>query len=159
LMRSRFSFADRAAKLRDEVRDSWTGPLTAQREKLERQVDALVKRAPPAASVAIPDEERAQLGKLATASQLASAERRTLFTGVHEDAGAFASSANALRAIHAGAFAVRLEQLAAEVGPDPQRPGSPDPARAQDPGYCWDVVLHEKLMAAAAQLRAVEPVT
>jgi hypothetical protein len=78
---------------------------------------------------------------------------------VHEDARAFAGAANDLRAIHAGAFAGRLEQLAAEVGPDPLRPGSPDPARAQDPGYCWDVVLHEKLIAAAAQLRAVEPVT
>jgi len=159
LMRSRFSFADRAAKLRDEVRSSWTGPLTAQRETLGRQVDALVKKAPPAASVAIGAEERAQLGKLAMASRLPSAERRVLFTGVHEDARAFAGAANDLRAIHAGAFAGRLEQLAAEVGPDPLRPGSADPARAQDPGYCWDVVLHEKLNAAAAQLRAVEPVT
>ena len=40
----------------------------------------------------------------------------------------------------------------------PQRPGSPDPARAADPGYCWDVVLHEKLLAAAQKARAVQDV-
>jgi hypothetical protein len=44
------------------------------------------------------------------------------------------------------------------VGPDPQRPGAPDPARGNDPGYCWDVVLNEKLLAASAQLRSVEDV-
>jgi hypothetical protein len=48
--------------------------------------------------------------------------------------------------------------LAAEVGPDPARPGSPDPARADDPGYCWDVVLSEKLLAAADKVRSVEAV-
>ncbi len=159
LMRSRFTFADRAGKLGEEVRSVWIGPLSERRLRLERQVDALVKRAPPAASVTIGVDERAVLGKLAIASSLPSAERRALFTGVHEEARAFASAANDLRAIHAGAFAGRLTQLAAEVGPDPQRPGSPDPARAADPGYCWDVVLNEKLNAAAAQLVAVEPVT
>jgi hypothetical protein len=158
LMRSRFGFADRARNLGDEVRVNWIAPVAGQRERLQRQADALVKRAPPAASAKLDTSERAMLEKLAAASHLPSAERRTLFTGVHEEARVFASTANDLRALHAGAFAGRLTQLAAEVGPDPARPGSPDPARASDPGYCWDVVLNEKLLAAAAQLRAVESV-
>lgn len=159
LMRSRFGFADRARNLGDEVWASWIAPVAGQRERLQRQVDALVKRAPPAGSVRLEASERAVLDKLAAASRLPSAERRTLFTGVHEEARLFASTANDLRALHAAPFANRLTQLAAEVGPDPMRPGSPDPARASDPGYCWDVVLNEKLLAAAAQLRAVESVT
>lgn len=156
LMRSRFAFADRARNLGDEVRTSWVGPVADQRMRLQRQVDALVKRAAPPAS--LPAAERAVLEKLAMASRLPAAERRALFTGLHEDARAFSATANDLRALHAEAFAGRLVQLAAEVGPDPQRPGSPDPARASDPGYCWDVVLNEKIMAAAAQLRSVEDV-
>lgn len=158
LMRSRFGFADRATSLGEEVRASWIAPVAGQRERLQREVDALVKRAAPAASVVISADERAMLEKLAAASSLPSAERRALFTGVHEEARAFASAANDLRAIHAASYADRLAQLASEVGPDPQRPGSPDPARAGDPGYCWDVVLSEKLNAAAGQLRAVEDV-
>jgi len=158
LMRSRFAFADRAKALGDEVRTSWIAPVAGQRERLQRQVDALVKRAAPPASASVPANERAVLEKLAAASRLPSAERRALFTGVHEEARAFAAAANDLHAIHAGPFADRLMQLAAEVGPDPQRPGSPDPARTADPGYCWDVVLNEKLTAAAGQLRAVEDV-
>lgn len=156
LMRSRFAFADRARNLGDEVRTSWVGPVADQRMRLQRQVDALVKRTSPPASV--PEAERAVLEKLAMASRLPAAERRALFTGLHEDARAFSATANDLRALHAEAFAGRLVQLAAEVGPDPQRPGSPDPARANDPGYCWDVVLNEKITAAAAQLRSVEDV-
>ncbi len=159
LMRSRFAFADRASNLGQEVRQVWIAPVAGQRARLERQVDALVKRTPPAASVQIDPTERAILEKLAVASSLPSAERRMLFTNVHEEARTFANSANDLRALHAIAFADRLTQLAAEVGPDPQRPGSADPARAADPGYCWDVILNEKLLAAAAQIRAVEPVT
>lgn len=158
LMRSRFTFADRAKGLGDEVRANWIAPVAGQRNRLQAQVDALVKRAAPPASTSIPPAERAVLEKLAKASSLPSAERRALFTGVHEEARAFAAAANDLRALHAAPFAARLSQLAAEVGPDPQRPGSPDPARANDPGYCWDVVLNEKLVAAAAQLRAVEDV-
>jgi hypothetical protein len=153
LMRSRFAFADRARNLGEEVRAAWIAPVAGQRVRLERQVEALVKRVPPAAS---DPAERALLEKLATASRLPSAARRALFTGVHEDARAFAIAANGLRALHAAPFADRLSQLAAEVGPDPQRPGAPDPARGNDPGYCWDVVLNEKLLAASAQLRCVE---
>lgn len=159
LMRSRFAFADRAGNLGTEVRTVWIAPVATQRARLERQVSALISRAPPPASLQLPAAERATLEKLATASRLPSAERRTLFTGVHEEARAFANAANDLRALHASAFADRLTALAAQVGPDPQRPGSADPARATDPGYCWDVVLNEKLATAASQLRGVEPVT
>lgn len=156
LMRSRFAFADRANSLRAEVRDVWIAPLAGQRARLERQVSALTRRSIPADA---PAAERAILEKLSSAARLPSVERRVLFTGVHEEARTFAAAANDLRALHASAYADRLSQLAAEVGPDPQRPGSPDPVRATDPGYCWDVVLSDKLLAAAGQLRAVEPVT
>jgi hypothetical protein len=157
LMRSRFAFAERARNLGDEVRATWIAPVAGQRDRLQRQVDALVKRSAPAAP-GVGAEERALLEKLAMASRLSSAERRTLFTGLHEEARAFAAAANDLRALHAEPFARRLIQLATEVGPDPARPGSADPARAGDPGYCWDVVLNEKLSAAATQLRDVEAV-
>jgi hypothetical protein len=157
LMRSRFAFAERAGNLGDEVRATWIAPVAGQRERLQRQVEALVKRSAPGASQ-IGAEERALLEKLANASRLPSAERRVLFTGLHEEARVFAVAANNLRALHAEPFAQRLGQLAAEVGPDPARPGSADPARAGDPGYCWDVVLNEKLTAAAGQLRSVEDV-
>src|SRR5690606_32899286 len=50
LMRSRFALAERARNLGDEVRATWIAPVAGQRERLERQVDALVKRTPPAAS-------------------------------------------------------------------------------------------------------------
>ena len=159
LMRSRFAFADRAQNLGAEVGAVWIAPVATQRARLDHQVSALVNRAPPPASLDLPAAERATLEKLAKASQLPSAERRVLFTSVHEESRAFANAANDLRALHANAFADRLEILAAEVGPDPKRPGSADPARAADPGYCWDVVLNEKLIAASAQLRSVEPVT
>lgn len=158
LMRSRFAFADRAINLGAEARTSWFAVVSDQRERLQRQVDALVKRAAPPASTTVTAAERETLEKLAMASRLPAAERRALFTGLHEDARAFSATANDLRAQHAEAFAGRLVQLAAEVGPDPARPGSPDPARATDPGYCWDVVLNEKITAAAAQLRAVQDV-
>jgi hypothetical protein len=159
LMRSRFAFAARAQNLGAEVRTVWIAPVATQRARLERQVSALVNRAPPAASLDLPAAERVTLEKLSAASRLPSAERRALFTSVHEEARAFANAANDLRSLHANAFADRLVSLAAEVGPDPQRPGSADPARASDPGYCWDVVLSEKLIAASTQIRAVEPVT
>lgn len=157
LTRSRFAFAERARNLGDEVRATWIAPVAGQQERLQRQVEALVKRSAPTAAQ-IDAEERALLEKLASASRLPSAERRTLFTGLHEEARAFAAAANDLRQLQAQPFAQRLTQLAAEVGPDPARPGSADPARANDLGYCWDVVLNEKLTAAAAQLRSVEAV-
>jgi hypothetical protein len=157
LMRSRFAFADRARNLGDEVRAAWIAPVAGQRERLQRQVEALVKRSAPLAGQASA-EERVLLEKLANASRLPSAERGALFTGLHEESRAFAAAANDLRQLHAGPFAQRLTQLAAEVGPDPARAGSADPTRASDPGYCWDVVLNEKLTAAAGQLRSVEAV-
>jgi hypothetical protein len=155
LMRSRFSFADRARNLGQEVEADWIAPIAGQRARLQLRVDALVKRQLPPPSVAIAPDERATLEKLARAARLAPAERRALFVGIHEDARAFADAANTLRALHASAYADRLMQLAAEVGADPSRPGSADPARAADPGYCWDVVLNERLIAAARQLRGI----
>lgn len=152
LMRSRYAFADRARNLGDEVRERWTAPMAAQRVRLERRMEALTRKAvPPGAE----GDERVVLEKLARAASLPASERRALFTGVHEEAKAFADASNTLRATHAEGFAKRLEQLAMEVGADPQRPGSADPARAADAGYCWDVVLNEKLVAAAGQLRAI----
>ncbi|MDZ4761647.1 MAG: hypothetical protein SGJ21_11285 [Alphaproteobacteria bacterium] len=158
LMRSRFSFADRAANLGLEVRQRWIAPVADQRARLEQRVTALVKRTVPAAGATIDEAELGVLEKLAGAARLPASERRALFVSVHEDARAFAEASNGLRALNATAFADRLTQLAAEVGADPRRPGSPDPARASDPGYCWDVVLHEKLLAAAGQVRAIEDV-
>ena len=156
LMRSRFSFADRARSLSTELRGAWIDPIAQQGARLRLQADALARGAVPASA---PAADRPLLEKLARAPQLPSTERRTLFTSVHEDARTFAAKANDLRALHAESFSARLTQLAAEVGPDPARPGSPDPARADDPGYCWDVVLSEKLLSAAAKVGAVEEVT
>jgi hypothetical protein len=158
LMRSRFSFADRAEALRTELRRDWIDPIADQGARLRLQADALARGAVPRAAASRPQAERDLLDKLARAPSLPSAERRALFTSVHEDARAFAAKANDLRALHADGFAARLTQLAAEVGPDPARPGSPDPARAADAGYCWDVVLGEKLTAAAEKVRTVEDV-
>lgn len=155
LMRSRFSFADRARSLSTELRSAWIDPIAQQGARLRLQADALARGAVPSAA---PAADRPLLEKLARAPQLPSAERRTLFTSVHEDARTFAAKANDLRALHAETFAARLTQLASEVGADPARPGSPDPARAADPGYCWDVVLSEKLLSAATKVRAVEDV-
>lgn len=158
LMRGRFAFADRARSLSAELRQNWIDPIAGAGATLRLQADALSRGVVAALAVTQTPDEQALLGKLARAPQLPSAERRALFTGVHEDARTFAAKANDLRALHAEAFAVRLTQLAAEIGPDPTRPGSPDPARATDPGYCWDVVLNEKLLAAAQKARAVQDV-
>jgi hypothetical protein len=158
LVRSRFSFADRARSLSTDLRNAWIDPIAQQGATLRLQADALARGAIPAAASAQPQAERDLLDKLARAPMLPSAERRVLFTSVHEDARTFAAKANDLRTLHAESFAARLTQLAADVGPDPIRPGSPDPARAEDPGYCWDVVLSEKLLSAAAKVRAVEDV-
>jgi len=153
LMRSRFSFADRAGALAGELRRDWIAPLADEGARLRLQADTLARGVVPAGIADGPERDR--LEQLARASELPSAERRALFTGVHEDARAFAAKANDLRALHAGGFAARLTQLAGEVGADPARPGSPDPARGEDQGYCWDVVLAEKLAAAAERVRGV----
>jgi hypothetical protein len=158
LMRSRFAFADRARNLQTEVRQRWIAPVAEQRARLELRVEALSRKAVPATAANADAGEHAMLEKLANAARLPAAERRVLFTGVHEEAKVFADASNSLRALNAAAFADRLTQLASEVGADPARPGSPDPARANDSGYCWDVVLNEKLVAAAGQLRAIEDV-
>ena len=160
LVRSRQAFADRARNLGEEVRQRWTAPVAAQRLRLDRRMQALTRGAVPDVPPDSADaDERAVLDQLAHAARLPAGERRTLFLGVHAEAKAFGEAANALRATHAEAFAQRLSQLAAEVGPDPARPGAADPARIADPGYCWDVVLNEKLQAAAAQLRALPDVS
>lgn len=156
LMRSRFAFADRAEALAEELRRDWIAPLAEDGARLRLQADALARGVVPGGASGA--REREKLEKLARASELPSRERRALFTGVHEDARAFAAKANDLRALHAGGFAARLTQLAAEVGADPARPGSPDPGRSQDPGYCWDVVLAEKLAAAVERVRSVDDV-
>jgi len=158
LMRSRFGFADRARSLSAELRQNWIDPIAGPGATLRLQADALSRGVVPASAKTQSADEQTLLARLARAPRLPSAERRDLFTGVHEDARTFAAKANDLRALHAEAFAVRLTQLAAEVGPDPARPGSPDPARASDPGYCWDVVLSEKLLAASQKARAVQDV-
>ena len=158
LMRSRFSFADRARSLSGELRGAWIEPVAQQGARLRMQADALARGVVPAAAASLSQAERDLIDKLARAPTLPSAERRALFTAVHEDARTFAAKANDLRALHADSFATRLTQLAAEVGPDPARPGSSDPSRAEDAGYCWDVVLSEKLLSAAAKVRAVEDV-
>lgn len=154
LMRSRNAFAARTRALGDEVQARWIGPLAGERVRLSRRVEALASGQADGANVA--DAAEADLlARLASASRLKADERRALFTTVHDDARAFAEASNSLRALHAEAFAGRLVALAADVGADPARAGSPDPARVDDPGYCWDVVLHDKLAAAAAQLRAI----
>lgn len=157
LMRSRFAFADRARNLRGEVQQRWIAPVAAQRARLELRVATLTNKAVPTGAK-VDAAELAVLEKLARASSLPAAERRALFTAVHEEAKAFAQTSNALRAQNAVPFAERLTALAREVGADPARPGSPDPARAADAGYCWDVVLSEKMTEAAGQLRAIRDV-
>lgn len=98
-------------------------------------------------------------GDMASAVERASAAATAAETATLEASQTARARANDLRALHAEAFTARLTQLAHEVGADPARPGSPDPSRGGDPGYCWDVVLNEKLIAPAAKVDAVEDVT
>jgi hypothetical protein len=155
LMRARFAFSEGAAALARDVDQKWIAPLAARRAQLVRRVEALKTRQLPEDADALPAEERALLAKLASARDLPSHERRVLFVGVHAEAEAFAQASNSLRQLNAAAFAERLSLLAADVGPDPRNPGSADPARAADPGYCWDVVLNQQMGQAAASLRAI----
>jgi hypothetical protein len=98
-------------------------------------------------------EERALLSKLSTVARLSSSEREQVFNQVFDDARAFTAKANALRAANADLFAQRLTGLASGVGPDPNNPNRPDPARSNDVSYCWDTILTEKISASADALR------
>lgn len=158
LTRGRFAFAERAQTIAQDVRRTWIAPVSIERERMTRRVDALNGRPlPSGAEVGV--EEAYFLERLRHAEELSVADRRQVFGRMHQDAVAFASEANGLRALHAETYAGRLTALSREVGADPQRPGSPDPARADDPGYCWDVVLSAKLDEAAQRLRSIEDVT
>lgn len=152
LMRSRFAFADRAEGLGQDMRAQWTAPLEQQRAHLAASASALATGRVPANAG---DDARERLERLASAMRLDPGERRALFAQTHDDARAFAAQAETMRALYAESFAGRLDALAAEVGADPARPGAADPARADDPAYCWDVVLHDRLKTAAAQVRGV----
>ena len=154
LTRARFAFADRAQALSDDVSERWIGRLTTDRTILQRRIIALSSNITP---TGVADNEEAELlAKLATASRLSSNERERVFTQVFDDARAFTAKANALKASNAGQFAGRLELLAKNVGPSPDNPNQPDPARADDVSYCWDTVLNEKLLASAQSLRTIQ---
>ncbi len=153
LMRSRFAFAARTEDLATDVRARWIAPLSDRRAALDRRIAALSRGAVPADGVAA--DERALLERLARSSTLPPAERRDLFLGVHQEAKAFADASNGLRSLLAASYADRLAALAVDVGPDPQRPGSPDASRAADASYCWDVVLSDRLTDAAQRMREV----
>ncbi len=153
LTRSRFAFADRAQALRQDVTDTWTSKLTRDRIVLDRRIAALTAREAPDTHLATSAEESRLLDDLSRAADLDMATRGQRYAVVFDDARAFVRQANALRDTQAPFFADRLDALAAQVGPDPANPGRPAPDRADDPTYCWDVVLHEKLSAAAQSLR------
>ena len=155
LTRARFAFADRTETLQQEVTQNWTQQLVSDRARLARRVSALSTGEAPVVDGLV-RQEAELLGLLAIASDLSSADRRSLFATVFDDARAFTTKANGLRQRNAEAIANRLDNLAAEVGPDPQSPGRPNPARQGDVSYCWDTVLNEKLQAASQSLRSLE---
>ncbi|MBI1338961.1 hypothetical protein GC169_01955 [bacterium] len=157
LTRSRFAVAERVALIRDDVESRWIAPLAVDRARLEARVSALVTGRTP--SGAIETDERVLLEELAGAALLSRAERRELFAAVHADAEAFAERANSMRAATAPGVVARLRAVAADIGPDPDNPGSADPAREAEEGYCWDVVLGETLTSAAAQIDAIIDLT
>ncbi len=158
LTRSRFQFAERAESVATDVRRTWIAPVSVERERMTRRVDALSGQVLMQGGE-IGVDEAFMLERLRTAETLSVADRRDVFGRMHRDAVAFAGEANGLRALHAETYAGRLAALSREVGPDPARPGSPDPARADDAGYCWDVVLSAKLDEAAQRLRSIETVS
>ncbi len=157
LTRGRFAFADRAQSVAQDVRRTWIAPVSIERERMTRRVEALNGR-PLAAGVEVGVEEAFFLERLRSAESLSIPDRREVFGRMHRDAVAFADEANGLRALHSETYAGRLMGLSREVGADPNRPGSPDPARADDAGYCWDVVLSARLEEAAQRLRSIEDV-
>lgn len=158
LTRSRFAFADRAQSVAADVRRTWIAPVSIERERMTRRVEALNAR-PLAPGVELGVEEAFFLERLRSAESLSIADRREVFGRMHRDAVKFADDANGLRALHSESYAGRLSALSREVGADPTRPGSPDPARATDEGYCWDVVLSAKLDEAAQRLRSIADVS
>ena len=153
LTRARFAFADRAEALRDDVNGSWTSKLDEDGFVLQRRIETLSKGEAPAASTEIDAEEAALLQSLANPGDLDPDQRKRVFATVFDEARAFTAKANGLRATHAETFALRLEELATVVGPDPDNPSRANPARSDDSTYCWDTVLNEKLIAAAGSLR------
>jgi hypothetical protein len=158
LVRSRFALAERVEALAADARARWIAPLEADRRRLGARLSAIVSGQVPADAGADDAAEEALLARLAAAGEAPSAERGALYRQVHEDAQAFAAASNRARELNAGTLADRLDAPAAEVGADPRRPGRADPARADQPGYCWDVVLSDRLAAAAGQLRRIAPV-
>ena len=155
LTRGRFAFADRAQALRDDVAASWTQKLAYDRAVLERRVATLTQGEVPTNLRNVGQDELNLLNDLAQVNLLSSARRKQVFSVVFDDARAFVAKANTLRNAHVPVFAGRLDDLARQVGPDPDNPGRADPAREDDPTYCWDTVLTEKLTASAAALRAL----
>ncbi|MEZ5937766.1 MAG: hypothetical protein R3C52_06050 [Hyphomonadaceae bacterium] len=153
LVRARFSFAERAGDLSSEARVRWMLPLEEDKTGLERRIAALASGTVPAGAVADAGE-RKLLADLAASNALPPAQRKALFLRVHGDARAFAERSNTARALNAGSFADRLDALSREVGGDPSAPGQPDPARAGDPGYCWDAALSDRMAESARQIRA-----
>lgn len=154
LTRSRFVFADGAKALADSVRVQWLTPVQTQRERLDRELSAIRTGSVPPAD-GLPAAERARLQRLAAANTLPAPERRVLFEETFASARSTIEASNALRARIAPPLSERLLFMARSVGGDPAAPGQPDPARANDPAYCRDAVLEERLNAAARQIAAL----
>jgi hypothetical protein len=151
LTRGRFAFASRAQAVGQGVRTQWLAPVSEEGQKLDRRLSALRSGSVPQAD-GVSIAERETLMRLAAASSATPAQRRAVFETVFAGARSGIEASNAMRARLAPPLADRLVQLAREVGGDPSRAGSADPARAADPAYCWDVVLEEQLLAAARQV-------
>lgn len=155
LTRSRFAFADRARAVGEGVRAQWLVPVSEEGETLQRRLAALRSGSAPAPTspaTSLSLAERETLMRLAAASSLAQDQRRAVFEEVFASARSGIEASNAMRARLAPPLVDRLTRMAREVGGDPSRPGAPDPVRINDPGYCWDVVLEEQLLAAARQV-------
>lgn len=155
LTRGRFVFADGAGALADSVRTQWLAPVSAQGERLALRLTALRSGVAPTGE-GIDAAEQAILAQLAGAAALSQPDRRVLFDTVFAQVRSGIEASNALRARIAPPLAERLTFMARSVGGDPASPGQPDPARINDPAYCQDPVLEERLRSAAAQITALE---
>lgn len=153
LTRARFAFADRAQALSEDVSSQWTTKLVNERKMLEARILALSTQQAPQT---MDSAEADILEQLASAADLKPAERKQVFTLVFDDARDFIAKGNSLRATYAPTFAARLDLLAADVGPSPDNPNQPNPARSHDRSYCWDTILTEKLAASASSLRILK---